>query len=319
MKHTLRFAALAAVLSLAAASTLAAQPATGQGPSSGLRGPAANGGRSPVRPQEIPPTVRDSGLVRVVSDDDAEATREKLRAILRQHSPSLADVLRLDPSLLMSDAYLAPYPDVAAFLAQHPEVAHNPGFFVGTSRTEWNQSPSSTGRDGILAVQDIMEGFLVLTGLVSFMTLIGWSIKKLVDHRRWLRMSKIQTDAHSKVFDRLSSNEDLLAYIQSPAGQKFLESAPLPIEGPHSIAAPIGRILFTAQLGTVITFVGFALVFANRRLAGSVPDYYQAEPFFLTASVLAIAIGVGFLASAGVAYLLSRRLGLLDAPTSSHA
>ena len=151
------------------------------------------------------------------------------------------------------------------------------------------------------------------------MTLIGWSIKKLVDHRRWLRMSKIQTDAHSKVFDRLSSNDDLLAYIQSPAGQKFLESAPLPIEGPHSIAAPIGRILFTAQLGTVITFVGFALVFANRRLAGSVPDYYQAEPFFLTASVLAIAIGIGFLASSGIAYLLSKHLGLLEGRSSSHA
>jgi hypothetical protein len=280
MKHTLWSVAFAAALCLAGASTLAAQPGTGQGPSGGLHGPAANG---PPGAQTLVPRDPQGTLV-AVSDDDAERTRERLRTIFRQYPPSLADVLRLDPS-----------------------------------RVEWNPSPSSTGRDGIRAAETVMEGMMVLTGLVSFMTLIGWGIKKLVDHRRWLRMSKIQTDAHSKVFDRLSSNEDLLAYIQSPAGQKFLESAPLRMEGPHSIAAPIGRILFTAQLGTVITFVGFALAFTNAHLASSVPDYNQAEPFFLTASVLAIAIGVGFLASSGVAYLLSRRLGLLDAPTSSHA
>ena len=315
MKQTLRFAALAAALCLAGASTLAAQPGSGQGPSSGLQGPAANSGRS----QAIAPANVPQDLRQVVSDDDAERTRERLRTIFRQYPPSLADVLRLDPSLLANEAYLAPYPELAIFLKQHPNIVHNPGFFVGTPRTEWNQPQYSTGRQGIQAAESVMTSMIVLTGLVSLMTLVGWSFKKLVDHRRWLRMSKIQTDAHSKVFDRLSSNEDLLAYIQSPAGQKFLESAPLPMEGPHSIAAPIGRILFTAQLGTVITFVGFALVFANNRLASSVPDYYQAAPFFLTASVLAIALGVGFLASAGVAYLLSRKLGLIEAPTSSHA
>ena len=37
---------------------------------------------------------------------------------------------------------------------------------------------------------------------------------------------KIQTDAHTKIVDRLASNEDLLAYMQSPAGQRFLTSSP---------------------------------------------------------------------------------------------
>ena len=151
-----------------------------------------------------------------------------------------------------------------------------------------------------------MTSMIVLTGLVSFMTLIGWSFKKLVDHRRWLRMSKIQTDAHSKVFDRLSSNEDLLAYIQSPAGQNFLESAPLPMEGPHSIGAPIGRILFSAQAGTVVTFVGFALVFANNRLASADSRLpHQAAPFLFMVGIVALAVGVGFLVSSGIAYAVA--------------
>jgi len=32
---------------------------------------------------------------------------------------------------------------------------------------------------------------------------------------------KIQTDAHTKIVDRLSSNEDLLAYMQSTTGSVF--------------------------------------------------------------------------------------------------
>jgi hypothetical protein len=50
---------------------------------------------------------------------------------LDQYPPSLAQVLRLDPSLVSRSDYVAPYPRLAAFLAQHPEVAHNPVFFIG--------------------------------------------------------------------------------------------------------------------------------------------------------------------------------------------
>jgi hypothetical protein len=54
---------------------------------------------------------------------------------------------------------------------------------------------------------------------------------------------EIQTDAHNnKLLDRLTANEELITYVQSPAGQRFLESAPISMEGPRAIAAPIGRI-----------------------------------------------------------------------------
>ena len=45
--------------------------------------------------------------------------------------PALQQVLRLDPSLLANQSYLEAYPALAAFIAQHPEVARNPTFFVG--------------------------------------------------------------------------------------------------------------------------------------------------------------------------------------------
>ena len=39
----------------------------------------------------------------------------------------MREVLQLDPTLLWRADYLATYPGLAAFLEQHPEVAHNPG------------------------------------------------------------------------------------------------------------------------------------------------------------------------------------------------
>jgi len=254
----------------------------------------------------------------VVSSDDAEHTREGLRAILRQYPPSLADVLRLDPSLLANQAYLAPYPQLSAFLAAHPTIAHNPGFFVGAARSEWDQYNTRNGQ----AMREFSEdfaGLLVFSGIMAFLGLIAWGIRNLVEHRRWLRVSKVQSDAHAKIFDRLSSNnEDLLAYLQSPAGQRFLESAPLSVEGARSVAAPVGRILFAAQAGTVVGFLGLGVWYASGRLAAN-PDVADAAPFLLTASLIIIAIGLGLIVSAGIAYALSRRMGLLAPAASSHA
>ena len=59
----------------------------------------------------------------------AEETRRDLEELLKQYPPSLPRVLRLDPTLLSSEEYLKPYPALAAFLAQRPEVMHNPGYF----------------------------------------------------------------------------------------------------------------------------------------------------------------------------------------------
>jgi hypothetical protein len=300
-----RFAAIVLAAALTAGSALAAQAPA----------PVPSRAPQPVsRAQETTPASPSS--IRTVSDDDAERTRERLRLILRQHPPSLADVLRLDPSLLSSDAYLASYPDLAAFLAQHSEVAHNPGFFVGSPRSEWQQT--TPPQAGARAVQQMFDSLMVFAGLAILMGLVGWALKTLVEHRRWLRMSLVQTEAHTKVLDRLASNEDLLAYIQTPAGSRFLESAPIPLEGPRSISAPIGRILFSAQAGTVVTFLGVGLLYVSARLAGN-PNINDAAPIVYTMGVVTIAIGVGLLTSSVLAYVLSRRLGLLDAPASSHA
>jgi hypothetical protein len=152
--------------------------------------------------------------------------------------------------------------------------------------------------------------FTVLSGFLGFFLLVGWLARLAVDHRRWLRAARTQTEAHSKLLDRLTSNDDLIAYVQSPAGQHFLQSAPIPIDaGPRAMGAPFGRILWSVQAGIVLAVVGIGLWFVRNAVA----DVARA---LNVVAVLIVALGVGFTLSAGAAYVLSQRLGLLEPPKS---
>jgi hypothetical protein len=124
-------------------------------------------------------------------------------------------------------------------------------------------------------------------------------------------MLKIQTDAHTKLLDRFTSNEDLLAYMQTPAGRRFFESAPIPVESPRALNAPIGRILWSAQVGTVLTLAGLGLELVAARAIEDI-----AQPLSAV-GVVVIALGLGFCVSAFMAYVLSKRLGLIGGESAT--
>ena len=249
-------------------------------------------------------------------EGNAEETRRQLGEVFRQYPPSLGLVLRLDPSLLTNAEYLEPYPALAAFLSAHPEVAHNPGFFLGQFR-EIGFTRNTDDDSRAAVIRSMAEGLFPVAFLIGFVTVvgtIGWLVRSAIDHRRWLRMSKIQTDAHTKLLDRLTSNEDLMAYVQSAAGRRFLTAAPISLSGPASVlTAPLGRILWSVQAGCVIAFLGLGLVYSSRRVAASPTFGDIGLPIFVMGAT-ALAIGAGFVISAVVAYALSHRLGLLTAP-----
>jgi hypothetical protein len=244
-----------------------------------------------------------------VDERTARDTRERLREIFEQYPPSVAQVLRLDPSLLTRPDYLAPYPTLATYLAQHPEVAHNPVFFLDGS---FPGQPFSDNRSQTAsAVESIFIGLEVLLGVMTAILALAWITKSAIEHRRWLRATKIQTDAHNKIVDRLSSNEDLLAYMQSPTGQRFLTAslgvpAAAEMAAPQTVGAPFNRILWSVQAGIVLAAAGFGLWIAKNGVIEEV-----AQPLQVI-SILAMALGVGFVASAFASYALSRQLGLVQ-------
>src|SRR4030095_7417496 len=161
--------------------------------------------------------------------------------------------------------------------------------------------------------QRLTEGILAgLAGFTAFAVVLGtliWLIRTSLDHRRWNRLSKHQRDVHTKLMDRFSSNDELLAYVQTPSGRRFLESGPSPLqEIAPAVAAPVARILWSMQIGAVLLVTGIGLLFLSSRAL------FEAQEFFYIAGCMSTAVGAGFLVSAVAAYVLSRRLGLLDRP-----
>jgi hypothetical protein len=108
--------------------------------------------------------------------------------------------------LLRNDAYLAPYPSLAAFLAQHPEVAHNPAYFLGSPQRDF-YAERDPAIERARSIENVFSSFAMLIGFMSLFGLLGWMTKTLMESRRWSRMSKLQTEAHAKVIERLTSSE----------------------------------------------------------------------------------------------------------------
>jgi hypothetical protein len=258
-------------------------------------------------PQPIPRTAAPSQVV-TVEQPDAERTREELRQLLQRYPPALRGVLGLDPSLVSNPAYLAPYPALLSFLNAHPEIARNPSFYVGGGRNPYEPGYIPDHAQDVMnmwrSVLDGLAGFGVAAMVIG---LLVWLIRTMTDYRRWNRLAKVQTDAHTKILDRFTANEDLLAYIQSPAGAKFLESSPITLDaGPRSVGAPLGRILWSVQAGLVLAALGIGLQVVSGRVTDDVSQPLNAL------GVLAIAVGLGFVISAIISFVISRRLGLIE-------
>ncbi|HEY1159776.1 MAG TPA: hypothetical protein VGE83_04050, partial [Terracidiphilus sp.] len=109
--------------SVAAPAVLFAALASAQAPPVPARQPAP---ARPAAPAQPPAAVVP------VSDRDLAVTQEELIKLLRL-SPTLTTVVEHDPSLLANQDYVSRNnPQLAQFLAIHPEIARNPEFYLFT-------------------------------------------------------------------------------------------------------------------------------------------------------------------------------------------
>lgn len=235
------------------------------------------------------------------SQAEVEASNDEVRrefsTILRNHPNELSSVLAIDPSLLSNRAYLAAYPDVAEFVADHPEILRNPAFYMAEF-----ERPESGG-----AIEKIIEPLTIMGTIGIFVFGLAWFVRAVIEQKRWTRLSRTQTDVHTKILDRFGSSEEVLAYMRTPAGTKFLESAPIPVRTEQPIqSAPMARILWSLQLGVVLAVGALGMVLVSFRF-----EKETAQDLFALGAI-GFCIGAGFIASAAVSLALTRRLGLLQ-------
>ena len=246
---------------------------------------------------------------------NAEETRKEFREVMRRYPPALGRVFKLDPTLMGNPTYMQSYPALVEFLKLHPEVPRYSGYFLSYVDEYGNsyepQDPTYRLRSETINMwRNFIEMMIAFMVFLVVTYAVTWLVRYIVNHRRWIRATKVQADVHSRLLERFSSNEELLAYVQSPAGAHFLQAAPVAVEmnggGPANLSAPFSRILWSIQAGLVLACAGIGFLFIKGQMVEEVAQMMMAM------GTLAISIGIGFALAALAYYMLSSRLGLFE-------
>jgi hypothetical protein len=127
---------------------------------------------------------------------------------------------------------------------------------------------------------------------------IVWTITTNI---RRSKTARIVADLHGKVLEKCASSQELMGYVQSDAGRRFLESA---ANGQSNSAA---RILNAVQAGTILALLGGAFIVTSQ-----MHHDVDAREILVTFGYLIMAGGLGFLVSAAISYVLCKSWGLLN-------
>lgn len=257
--------------------------------------------------QQAAATTTPAETVENWDDYDSRTTREELNELLQRHPREIGVVLKLDPSLFRNEAWIASYPALREFVSRHPEVPQNAEYYLERVWVPGDEAPESAETR---MARQMVEGVSIFAVMAMVIGGLVWLIRTLLEHRRWSRVSRVQTEIYNKLLDRFTSHEDLLRYVQSAAGRDFIQAAAAPLNTgtPPAVSAPVGRILWSLQAGVILFAIGLGLQIVSFRLH---PDVSASVS---TMGVLALCGGLGFAASAVVAWIVSRRLGILPPP-----
>jgi len=267
--------------------------------------------QQPKQPKEAPVSTAP------MSDQELQATQEQLLQLLRT-SPTLTTVVARDPSLLSNQEYVnRNNPQLGQFLVQHPDIARNPEYYLFTNlnvpggrrnqaleRAVWPEmAPPPMGRS---QTREVIEPFTILAGFACFLGTLLFLVRAFLENRRWSRTFKLQSDVHARLIERFSSSQELAAYMESEAGKRFLEAAPIAVGFEQNQRMPnaVARILTPMQIGVVLVLLGIGF-YLLRHVSP------EMNTPMLVLAVVATMPGIGFILSAGVTWVLAHRLGLI--------
>lgn len=138
---------------------------------------------------------------------------------------------------------------------------------------------------------------------VGLLAVIAWMFQAYLRHRRLSALAEKQVELQMRLLDRFQSAPELLDFLNSDQGQALLKAATLERVDPRR------RIMASVQTGTVVTAVGMAMMSTASLFKRFGMEAGTRAEFF---STLTLALGLGFLAAAGVLYLLARKWRMLE-------
>ena len=248
---------------------------------------------------------------------DVAALQDQLLGHLRV-TPTLAEVVARDPSLLSNAEYVKrSNPELERFLQENPDIAQNPDYYLFNNLRGQNEPPAQTLERKLWpqlspavqesrVAQSLVEGGLPLLAFIAFLGVLLWLTQALLENRRWNRIFKLQSDVHGKLIERFGTSQEVLTYMNTDAGKRFLEATPIAVgmDRHAPVQGPLGRVLTPLQIGIVLSLLGTGLLF----LRHSIPD---GDAALLLVGTVVLMPGLGFIISAVITWVLAKHLGLI--------
>jgi hypothetical protein len=139
----------------------------------------------------------------------------------------------------------------------------------------------------------------------SLFFLIGYIVFVIVDGFRRRQQTRVYTEFHSKLLDRIGSAKEFGEFFSSDAGDRFLSAL-----SSSDAAAPQLRILRSLQTGLVLLALGIGMFILTNQREFSL----DAMDGLMVTATAATAIGAALVVSTAMSYVLSKRMGLIDGP-----
>ena len=149
--------------------------------------------------------------------------------------------------------------------------------------------------------EERMDSEIIIVPSLFFM--IGWIVFVIVDGVRRRQQTRVFTEFHGKLLDRIGSAKEFGEFFASDAGSRFLSSMSSSESG-----APQIRILRSLQTGLILLSLGIGLFILTNERTFSL----EAMDGLVVTATAAAAIGAGLVVSTAMSYVLSKRMGLIE-------
>jgi hypothetical protein len=145
------------------------------------------------------------------------------------------------------------------------------------------------------------EKLAIMVVLGSVVLGIVTIVRLTLEHMSRVRSLRAQTDIFNRLIDKFGSSSELLAYMQSEAGQQMLKTPPIPSPNAYT------RLLNSAQYGAMAVVVGFGVLGIGHAFVGK-----EIADVTYVFGWLAVSIGAALLVSTATSYMMSKHLGLIN-------
>jgi hypothetical protein len=151
------------------------------------------------------------------------------------------------------------------------------------------------------------ETISVIIVLPTLFVASAWGFKTMLNYFHNRQLVKLHYSLQDKVLEKLGTSPEAIEYLHSDAGEKMFALAT------KERANPYARILSALQAGAVIGLLGIGFLV----IPSLVP--HEGSDAFIVIGVLALCLGLGFVASSAAAFVFSKKWGLINGSSDHDA